>query len=148
MPDPRPNIVLITSDDQRSTDLGVMDALQSRLVRLGTSFQFNYSSYPLCCPSRASILTGQYAHNHGVMGNEPPHGGFEKFNDSSTVATWLQAAGYNTLFLGKYLNRYGVTDPHYIPPGLDRLARLDRPVHLQLPRHQAERERHDRQPLR
>jgi|RhiMethySRZTD1v2_1073278.scaffolds.fasta_scaffold23467_3 N-acetylglucosamine-6-sulfatase len=117
MPDPRPNIVLITSDDQRSTDLGVMDALQSRLVRLGTSFQFNYSSYPLCCPSRASILTGQYAHNHGVMGNEPPHGGFEKFNDSSTVATWLQAAGYNTLFLGKYLNRYGVTDPHYIPPG-------------------------------
>ncbi|HEU0286483.1 MAG TPA: sulfatase-like hydrolase/transferase, partial [Nocardioidaceae bacterium] len=75
MPDPRPNIVLITSDDQRSTDLGVMDTLQSRLVRLGTSFQFNYSSYPLCCPARASILTGQYAHNHGVMSNEPPHGG-------------------------------------------------------------------------
>jgi N-acetylglucosamine-6-sulfatase len=116
-PDPRPNIVLVTSDDQRRTDLGVMDGLRSRLAGLGTSFRNSYSSYPLCCPARASILTGQYAHNHHVLGNAPPWGGFEKFDDSSTVATWLQAGGYNTLFLGKYLNRYGLTQPQYIPPG-------------------------------
>ena len=116
-PDPRPNIVLITSDDQRSTDLGVMDGLRSRLAGFGASFRSSYSPYPLCCPARASILTGQYAHNHGVLSNEPPWGGFEKFNDSSTIATWLRAGGYNTLFLGKYLNRYGLTQPRYIPPG-------------------------------
>jgi len=78
---------------------------------------------PTCCPSRASILTGQYAHNHGVLTNEPPDGGFPKFRASrgegSTIATWLRAVGYRTAFLGKYLNFYPDDDLTYVPPGWD-----------------------------
>jgi arylsulfatase A-like enzyme len=76
--------------------------------------------HPLCCPSRATILRGQYAHNHEILGNEPPQGGFEKFRaigyQNSTMATWLQSAGYRTIFVGKYMNGYEGT---HVPPGWD-----------------------------
>ncbi|MBA3311632.1 MAG: sulfatase, partial [Nocardioidaceae bacterium] len=80
---------------------------------------------PLCCPARASVLTGQYSHNHGVLTNATAAGGgFPAFDDSSTLATWLTDAGYLTGFVGKYLNGYGHRgygqDPRYVPPGWTR----------------------------
>jgi arylsulfatase A-like enzyme len=81
----------------------------------------------LCCPSRASILRGQYVHNHGVRSNLPPNGGFEHWqelgDDTSSVATWLHDAGYKTALFGKYLNGYPDTvAPTYVPPGWDQWA--------------------------
>ena len=72
-----------------------------------------------CCPSRASILTGRYSHSNGVYTNQngQPHGGFRAFDDRSTVATWLDEAGYRTAMLGKYFNGY---EGPYVPPGWDR----------------------------
>jgi N-acetylglucosamine-6-sulfatase len=71
---------------------------------------------PLCCPSRASILTGRYSHTTGVYRNFGPHGGFEAFDDRESIATWLDAAGYATAYIGKYLNGY---DLERVPPGWD-----------------------------
>jgi len=77
-------------------------------------------NWPVCCPSRATLLTGQYSHNHGVLGNSPPEGGFEAFDNDNTTALWLQARGYTTAHVGKFLNGYGNgegADP--VPPGWD-----------------------------
>jgi arylsulfatase A-like enzyme len=116
----RPNIVLIMTDDQSLTDLSVMSTVRDRLISRGTTFANAFSPYPLCCPARATILTGQYAQNHHVEANTQPRGGFEAFDDSNTLATWMQQAGYQTAFLGKYLNGYPPDDdPSYVPPGWD-----------------------------
>lgn len=120
-PDPRPNIILITTDEQRHDELWAMPTVQHNLVQQGTSFTKSYASFPLCCPSRATWLTGQYAHNHGVLGNAAspfPLGGFPAFDNSSTLATWLHDAGYQTAFVGKFLNKYGIK-PVRKPPGWD-----------------------------
>lgn len=115
----RPDIVLILTDDQRFDTLWAMPTVQSELVAKGIQFTRGYVSNALCCPSRTSILTGQYSHSTGVYTNksQQPHGGFSAFRDRSTVATWLQDAGYRTAMLGKYLNGYKGT---YVPPGWDR----------------------------
>lgn len=115
---PVPNIILILTDDQDYETLAYMPILQQELIGKGVNFTNAFVTTPLCCPSRASILTGQYAHNHGVLTNKPPDGGVELFDDSSTLATWLQDAGYRTSFIGKYLNGYERISP-YIPPGWD-----------------------------
>ena len=118
----KPNIVLIYTDDQRADEIWVMSRLQKLLVDQGTTFARAYSAYPLCCPARASILTGQYAHNHGVLGNastDHPLGGWEAFDETSTVATWLDDAGYQTAYVGKYLNKYATSRPVASPPGWD-----------------------------
>ena len=91
----------------------------------GTSFDRYIVTDSLCCPSRASIFTGRYPHSTGVFTNQPPDGGFEVFHpveEKSTFATSLQAAGYRTAMMGKYLNGYtpgGVVDgaPRFVPPG-------------------------------
>jgi arylsulfatase A-like enzyme len=119
-----PNVVLILTDDQDVRSVEAMPVVQSLLHDQGAHFTHLFASTPLCCPARASILRGQYAHNHGVLGNEPPNGGFVIFRhlglEDSTVATWLQAAGYRTALLGKYLNGYSEgADPAYVPPGWD-----------------------------
>jgi arylsulfatase A-like enzyme len=111
---PRPNIVLIVTDDQRWDTLGVMPTVQSELVRKGVTFSNAFVVNPLCCPSRASILTGNYSHSTGVYWNIGQRGGFGAFRDSSTIASWLRGAGYRTALVGKYLNGYAGT---YIPPG-------------------------------
>ena len=90
------------------------------LIDKGTTFDESFVSNSLCCPSRVTILRGQCTHNHQILSNEPPLGGFEKFrylgHENSTIATWAKEQGYRTAFFGKYLNGYNDT---YIPPGWD-----------------------------
>lgn len=117
----KPNIVLILTDDQDRATLEHMPNVQRLLADGGTTFENATFSFPLCCPSRASILRGQYPQNHDVLANAAPLGGEGKFRaeslDESTAATWLQAAGYRTGYSGRYLNQYGGT---YVPPGWER----------------------------
>ncbi|MBA3250753.1 MAG: sulfatase [Geodermatophilaceae bacterium] len=113
-----PNILLITSDDQRADDMVAMRRTRELIGQRGTTFDRAYATFPLCCPSRASMLTGQYAHNHGVLGNgDNGVGGYREFDNSSTLATWLEDAGYRTSFVGKYLNGYGAVQPRTVPVG-------------------------------
>lgn len=117
-PGVRPNFVVLFLDDMRKDDLVAMPYTRRVIELKGATFQNAYSTFPLCCPARASILTGQYAHNHGVLSNQSPTGGVLALNPRSTLATWLQPLGYTTAFIGKYLNRYGyVTEPTYVPRG-------------------------------
>ena len=113
------NIVLILTDDQRFDTMWAMPTVESQIVAKGIDFTKAYVSNPLCCPSRSTILTGEYSHTTGVYTNiaDQPYGGFPAFHDRSTVATWLHAAGYRTGLIGKYLNGYSGT---YVPPGWDR----------------------------
>ncbi len=115
-----PNILLLLTDDQAFTDLSVMARTTRRLRKEGTEFTRAFSAYPLCCPARATLLTGQHAHNHGVLGNTPPWGGLTELDESRTLPLWLQAAGYRTATLGKYLHGYPeTTGAWYVPPGWD-----------------------------
>ena len=114
----RPNIVVIQTDDQTVDSMHVMANVDRLLVKEGARFVNSFATYPLCCPSRATFLTGQYAHNHGVLGNEPPLGGYPALDHTNTLPLWLQRAGYHTSFVGKYLNGYGESgSPNTIPPG-------------------------------
>jgi N-acetylglucosamine-6-sulfatase len=115
----RPNVVVFMTDDQTSESLRVMRSVQSELVKKGVRFTSSFVSFPLCCPSRATYLTGLYAHNHHVLGNDPPAGGYTALDPSATLPVWLQRAGYHTAHVGKYLNGYGLRDPLEIPPGWD-----------------------------
>ena len=115
-----PNVILIVTDDQAWNTLWAMPIVQARLVARGTTFSNAFTPTSVCCPSRATILTGQYAHTHDVWSNQFPLGGFDRFGDSSTLATWLDDAGYRTGLIGKYLNGYDAEDASYVPPGWDR----------------------------
>ena len=135
---PKPNIVLVMADDMRADDLRFMPSLRKLVTDRGLKFRNSFSPFPLCCPSRASLLSGQYAHNHKVLNNDAPFG-FGSFDDSRTVATSLHDAGYNTGFVGKYLNNYGIdrskaTGEHswkYVPAGwTDWYAAPQRPRRL------------------
>ena len=110
--EPRPNILFILADDMKARDLDHMPNTQDLLVKQGVDFTKPWVTRSLCCPSRATILRGQYAHNHKVWTNVNPSGGFWRFYDdkreNSTIATWLNGAGYDTILIGKYLNRYGL----------------------------------------
>jgi arylsulfatase A-like enzyme len=121
----RTNVVVILTDDQRWDTLWAMPNVQRLLVKHGVTFENSFVSDALCCPSRASILTGNYAHTTGVYDNHPPYGGAPKFHergdDRSTIATWLHAAGYDTGLFGKYLNSY----EGGVPPGWDRWVAFD-----------------------
>ena len=117
----RPNIIFVLTDDQFPGTENLMPALKNNITNKGVEFTNMISTFPLCCPARATILRGQYAHNTHIYGNSLPLGGWEKFRDQglqdSTIATWLHDAGYRTGLFGKYLNNY--TDLG-IPPGWDR----------------------------
>jgi N-acetylglucosamine-6-sulfatase len=116
-----PNIIFILTDDMALYDLEFMPKVKKLLIEEGTTFSNYFVTNSQCCPSRSSILRGQYVHNHGVESNSA---GFQRFyqlgNESSTMATWLKTAGYLTGYMGKYLNGY----PHgsnktHVPPGWD-----------------------------
>jgi len=118
-----PNIVFILADDLDSAAAATMNQVKALVTTQGTSFRHHYVNVSQCCPSRVSMLRGQFAHNTGILNNTAPEGGFEgtysKGLEHSTIATWLQAAGYRTALFGKYLNGYpdGATSATYIPPG-------------------------------
>ena len=114
----RPNIVLVMTDDQEVASLERMPRVERLLADKGVSFENAFASYPLCCPSRATFQTGQYAHNHGVLDNRPPRGGYPAFDPDETLPVWLKRAGYETAYVGKYMNDYKKHDE--IPPGWDR----------------------------
>ncbi len=117
----RPNIVLILTDDQRWDTLWAMPQVEARLAARGVTFDNGFVTNSLCCPSRTTILTGQYSHTTGVYTVAPPHGGFPVFRDGSTIATWLHDDGYRTALIGKYLNDYAkAAHRGYVPPGWDR----------------------------
>ena len=123
-PAAQPNIVFVLTDDLDYASAQQMPEINSLLAEGGASFESAFTSQSLCCPSRATILTGLYAHNSDIKGNKPPDGGFEKFRDEGTeedtIATRLQEeGGYRTAYFGKYLNGYPGDDPTYVPPGWD-----------------------------
>lgn len=99
----QPNIVVIMADDLREDDLRYMPKTMQTVADRGVHFKNSFSPFPLCCPARASFLTGEYTHNHKVWSVSEPYG-FQALDDSATVPVWLQDVGYNIVFLGKYLN--------------------------------------------
>jgi N-acetylglucosamine-6-sulfatase len=134
-PPEHPSFVVIQTDDETldqlyavfnagGVDIPAMPNTLSLIGGRGITFNRYYVSYPLCCPSRVSLLTGRYAHNHNVRGNVQPNGGYTGFKSrgafTHNLATWLQGAGYRTIHIGKFLNGYG-DEPHDngtdVPPG-------------------------------
>jgi N-acetylglucosamine-6-sulfatase len=113
----RPNVVLVMTDDQTVEQMKALERVRTRIGRVGTTFDRNFSVYPLCCPSRSTYLTGQYSHNHKVFGNKPPTGGFYRLDSTNTLPVWMSAAGYATAHIGKYLNTYGSRGPTQVPNG-------------------------------
>ena len=111
-----PNVVVVMTDDQTASAIGVMPRTLSLIGAQGATFEQSFATFPLCCPSRATFLTGQYAHNHRVLNNIPPQGGFDVLRGDETLPVWLQRAGYYTGLIGKYLNGYE-TSAVGVPPG-------------------------------
>lgn len=116
--------MFLLTDDLDSPEISVMPRLKSLLIDQGTSLTDYNVSVSWCCPSRATTLRGQYAHNTQIWSNSAPNGGFGRFYsrnlEDSTIATWLQSAGYRTGLFGKYLNGYPEQAPvgeKYVPPG-------------------------------
>ncbi len=103
----RPNILVVMLDDMRSDEMRFAPNARRYVRERGLDFRNSFSPYPLCCPARASFLLGKYAHNHGVLFHDAPYG-FGSLDDHLTIAGRLQAAGYRTALVGKYLNHYGL----------------------------------------
>jgi N-acetylglucosamine-6-sulfatase len=123
-PSSGPNLVVITSDDQSLNSFGreVMPSTFRLLVDRGTTFSQGIAAPPLCCPSRAGFLTGQYPHNHGVFSNQA---GYSHLRDpEQTLPAWLRAHGYTTGFVGKYLNGTTPALGATPAPGWDRWVAL------------------------
>jgi N-acetylglucosamine-6-sulfatase len=117
-PDDRLNVVFLFTDDQTVWSWRKkMPFLSSRPHGQWTTFRDAFISTPLCCPSRATVLTGQYSRRTGVITNDG-----RPFDDSQTLAVWLKAAGYRNGFVGKYLNKVLTEEEkgtRYVPPGWD-----------------------------
>jgi N-acetylglucosamine-6-sulfatase len=114
----RPNVLVLLTDDQTLESMRMMAGVRAELGAAGTTFERAFVSNPLCCPSRATLYTGQYTHNHGVIGNRPPEGGYGRLDKNEWLPVWLQRAGYHTVHIGKFMNRYGQdSPPTEVPPG-------------------------------
>src|SRR5918995_958803 len=110
----RPNVLVIETDDQTVADMAALPYTRAQIGGRGTTFANSFVSLSQCCPSRATLLTGQYAHNHGVLDVGGPFGGYDRLDGSETLAVWLRRAGYSTALVGKYLNGYRGPE---VPPG-------------------------------
>jgi arylsulfatase A-like enzyme len=112
----RPNILVIVTDDQRADGtLNVMPQTRYWFKRKGTTFTNAHATTPWCCPSRASIFSGQYVHNHGVFDNSLAGA----LDQRSTFQRYFQRSGYNTGIAGKFLNLWNLDRD---PPFWDRWA--------------------------
>lgn len=115
-----PNLLVVMTDDQDFRSLSAVPFVERAIGGQGTTFSRSFVSYALCCPSRATFFTGAYAHSHGVLGNKAKldGGGYENLADPSRVLpAWLNAGGYTTTHVGKYIHGY---DKRASPPGWDR----------------------------
>lgn len=110
-----PNVLIVLTDDQRG-GMRFLPEVRQFFGREGTKYSNGFANTPLCCPARATLMTGQYPHNHGVWTNRD----WEKLNQDDTLQADLRAAGYKTAMFGKYLNHFPVRDQ--APPGFDRFA--------------------------
>lgn len=123
----QPNFVFVLVDDADAKTMEYMPLTKSLVADAGATLDQFIFNQPLCCPSRATMLRGQYSQNTGVTDNEAPEGGYFAFynkgNEASTIGTWFNDAGYSTAYVGKYLNGYarsaGLPNTH-VPVGWDR----------------------------
>ncbi len=114
-----PNIVVVTTDDQALSQARAryMPKVTKLIGRRGTRFPNAFLTTPLCCPSRATLLTGQYGHNNGVLRNTYP----ALRNKRNVLPVWLRRAGYVTAHVGKFLNRYHhFSNQAQVAPGWDQ----------------------------
>ena len=109
-----PNVLIFVTDDQRAGTLDALPSVKRQFQGQGVSFPNAFATTPICCPSRATIMTGRYAHNHGVKYFQP-----YKLDQRSTLQRHLAEAGYETGFFGKYLNGWSLPDD---PPYFDQWA--------------------------
>ena len=101
-----PNVVVLMTDDQTLASMAYMPQTNRLVGEAGVTFDQSITSFPLCCPSRVTQLTGQYSHNHGIVHNNGPFGGFAAFDHQNVLPQWLQQVGYRTMHVGRYLNGY------------------------------------------
>ena len=112
---PRPNVLVIVTDDARAETLAAMPKTRRWIGDAGVTFTNGFAPTPSCCPSRASIFSGRYVHNHGVLRQQLAG----RLDQRTTLARYLKEAGYHTAMAGKFLNRWPLKTP---PPGYDRYA--------------------------
>ena len=111
----RPNVLVIVTDDARAETLEAMPKTRRWIADAGVTYTNGFATTPSCCPSRASIFSGRYVHNHGVLRQQLG----DRLDQTTTLASELQGAGYATAMAGKFLNRWPLERP---PPGFDRYA--------------------------
>jgi arylsulfatase A-like enzyme len=114
----RPNVLVVVTDDARAETLAAMPRTRRWLADAGVTFTQGFATTPSCCPSRASILSGRYVHNHGVR----QQGLGERLDQRITLQRYLKDAGYRTAMAGKFLNRWPLDRP---PPYFDRFAQAN-----------------------
>lgn len=118
-----PNILVILPDQMRASAMGCAGNTEihtpniDRLAKEGTLFRKTYANVPVCCPARATLLTGRYAHMNGMVAND-----LRLKEDQQTIAKILRDAGYRTGFIGKWHLDGGKRDPGFVPPGERRLG--------------------------
>lgn len=121
----QPNIILIMTDDQDDPPGNelwtIMPRLRRNFWRGGMRFRNSFVDRPLCTPARASMLTGQASHNHGILSGLGFGDTLTDNRDANFLPVWMQNAGYDTCLMGKYINGYslsGIDAPlDYVPPG-------------------------------
>lgn len=97
---PRPNIILVVTDDQPYHTVDYMPFVKTELMKNGVVFENGFTTTPLCCPSRASILSGQYAHNHQVLTNALPLGGATNWRDEELPVRCLRQSSVHCICTG------------------------------------------------